>query len=115
MQSFKSENKRIVTAAEQGSKHCALHLRSRIKGLPDVITLVPFPRADLFSQFKCHEISCKELGWIPNKQSCLFIPDKGSGLRNFKPLVCQQMVQKVGFICYEMIQKCQPETNDDLN
>lgn len=45
-----------------------VHLQRRIKGRPIVITLVSFPWADLFSQFKCHQISCKELGWIPDKQ-----------------------------------------------
>ena len=86
----------------------ALHLRRRIKGPPNVITLVPSPQADLFSQSKCHEIPCKELGWIPNKQSLSscrnldnFLPDKGSRLRNFKPPVCQQTVQKVELICYK--------------
>lgn len=49
----------------------ALHLQRRIKGHPNIGTLVAFPQAYLFSQFKCHEISGKELGWIPNKQSCL--------------------------------------------
>lgn len=49
----------------------AVHLHLGIKGCPIVITLVSLPWADLFSQFKCHQISCKELGQIPNKQPCL--------------------------------------------
>lgn len=91
----------------------ALHLRSGIKGSPNVITLVPLPRPDLFSQFKCHEISCKELGWIPNKNSLtcrdlnVFIPDKGSEVRIFKPLVCQQILEKVGITVYKMSHKSQ--------
>lgn len=40
----------------------AVHLHLGIKGRPIVITLVSLPWADLFSQFKCHQISCKELG-----------------------------------------------------
>lgn len=47
-------------------------------------------------------------GWIPNKQSLSscrnlnnFIPDEGSRLRNFKPPVCQQTVQRVELICYK--------------
>lgn len=57
------ETGKVLTILLQNS---VLHLRRRIKGLPNMITLVSFPVVDLLSKFKCHEISCKELGWIPN-------------------------------------------------
>lgn len=101
-------NHHIYGRKQNKTLNSALHLRRRIKCLPNVITLVPSPQADLFSQSKCHEIPCKELGWIPNKQSLSscrnlnnFIPDEGSRLRNFKPPVCQQTVQRVELICYK--------------